>query len=210
MEKGRPRGWEFPLSHDFTTSLTTAFCKGATNSCILDCVKHLKASPEQISHPMLFPVIIISHYHSAKMELRQRDARKRLHKIECALTHHRIAPGFHGSYKDEQGLINFDQIILELTECHTQVLKKRPYAYLRVLDGFDEAMSIFEKENPERGKNFTEQQRDTHLRLSSRIDFYRKKLHGQEYYQSVSLERLEVQRSAVGAIALPNLSHTIF
>jgi hypothetical protein len=173
-------------------------------------VKHLKASLDQISHPMLFPVIIISNYHSAKIELRQRDARERLRKIERALTHHRTAPRFHSSYKDEQGLINFDQIILELTECHTQVLKKRPYAYLRVLDGFDEAMSMFEKENSERGEIVTEQQRDTHLRLSSRIDFYRKKLHGQEYYQSVTLERLEVQRSAVGAIALPNLSHTIF
>ncbi|KAN0116700.1 hypothetical protein V8E51_002677 [Hyaloscypha variabilis] len=162
-----------------------------------DCVKHLKASLDQISHPMLFPVIIISHYHSAKIELRQRDARERLRKIERALTHHRTAPRFHSSYKDEQGLINFDQIILELTECHTQVLKKRPYAYLRVLDGFDEAMSMFEKENSERGEIVTEQQRDTHLRLSSRIDFYRKKLHGQEYYQSVTLERLEVQRSAL-------------
>ncbi len=158
---------------------------------------------------MLFPFIIISHYDFAKMELRQRDTREWLHKIERSLTHHRTAPGFHGSYKDEQGLINFDQIILELTECHTQVLKKRPYAYLRVLDGFDEAMSMFEKENSERCEIVTEQ-RYIHLRLSFRIDFYRKKLHGQEYYQSVTLERLEVQRSAVGAIALLNFSHIIF
>lgn len=38
-------------------------------------------------------------------------------------------------------------------------------------------------------------------KLSFRVDFYRKKLHGQEYYQSTTLQRLEVQRSAVSFLA---------
>jgi hypothetical protein len=207
-EKGATRGWEFLSSHNFTTNITTAFCKGATKSCIVDCVKHIKASSEQITHPMLCPIIIFSHYHSARIELRQRGARERLRRIERALTHHRTAPGFHNSYMDEHGLINFDQIIMELTECHSQVLKKSPLAYLRVLEGFDEAMSLFGKHaqyyhRMKKGMK-SNWPRHTHYKLSSRIDFYRKKLHGQEYYQSITLQRLEVQRSAV---SVPHICH---
>jgi hypothetical protein len=197
-EKGATRGWEFLSSHNFTANITTAFFKGASKSYIVDCVKHIKASYEQIAHPMLCPIIIFSHYHSARIELRQRDARARLRRIEQALTHHRTAPGFHNGYIDEHGLINFDQIIMELTECHSQVLKKSPFAYLRVLEGFDEAMSLFGRHTQNTYvRNGMRHDWHMHSKLSSRIDFYRKKLHGQEYYQSITLQGLEVQRSAV-------------
>jgi len=99
---------------------------------------------------------------------------------------------------------------MELTVCNTQVLKKSPVAYLRVLEGFDEAMSMFEKvpQQPRTVWNLLAQQHDIHTKLSSRTDFYRKKLHGQEYYQSITLQRLEVQRSVVSKLPrslLPNI-----
>ena len=85
------------------------------------------------------------------------------------------------------GEIDFDRINRELTECHCQVLKKSPFAYLRVLDGFDEAMTLLAKTH-ESDTRWAYLLHDTHSKLSSRIDFYRKKLHGQEYYQSITLQ----------------------
>jgi len=198
-EKGATRGWELLSSYNIDTGVTKAFCKGTSKSYIVDCVKHLKASSTQIRHPILFSIIIFSHYHSARIEIRQRDARERLRKVERALsfTQNGSVGGIWDSYVDEHGLIDFDRINRELTECHCQVLKKSPFAYLRVLDGFDEAMTLLAKTH-ESDTRWAYLLHDTHSKLSSRIDFYRKKLRGQEYYQSITLQRLEVQRSAVG------------
>jgi hypothetical protein len=150
---------------------------------------------------MIFPHIIFSGLFSpvnaVPIELWQRAARERLRRIEQAVTHNRTVAGSQDSYIDEYGLINFDQIIMELATCHTEVLKKSPSAYLRVLDGFDDAMALFEmhSQRPSPSPHVYWNQHHTHSMLSSRIDFYQKKLHGQEQYQSTTLQRLEVQRS---------------
>jgi len=199
-ERSRFCGWELLLSCKLNTNMTTAFCRGTTGSCIADCVEHIKASSLQIAHPMLLPVVMISHYPFAERELGQREAREQLRRLERAFTNQQTAPVFNGNFKDEHGLINFDQILAELTMCHTQVLKKSPVAYLRVLEGFNEAMEMFAKHS---SRMYDESpQRDAHAKFSSRIDFYRKKLHGQEYYQSITLQRLEVQRSAVSVLCI--------
>jgi len=71
MEPSRFCGWELLLSYNFTTNLTIAFWRGTAGSCVADCVKHVKASSGQIRHPMLLPVIMISHYPFAERELGQ-------------------------------------------------------------------------------------------------------------------------------------------
>lgn len=147
MEKGT-KGWGLLLSYNLKTDMTTAFSKASTESYILDSVNTTKAAAEQIAHPMIFPLIIFSGLFSlanaVRVEIWQRAARERLRRIEQAVTHDRTAAGPQDSYIDEYGLINFNQIIMELATCHTEVLKKSPSAYLRVLDGFDDAMSLFE------------------------------------------------------------------
>jgi hypothetical protein len=146
-------------------------------------------------------MIIFSHYHSARIEIRQRDAREWLRKIEGALNFQQnpTAFAYAGGYADERGLIDFDHLNRDMTECHSQALFKSPTAYLRVLDGFEEAMSLYSNEKWQRNyvtwsKHWPQR---THSKISSRIDFYRKKLQGQEYYQSITLQRLEAQRNAV-------------
>lgn len=193
------------LSFNVLTGITTAFCKASPMSHILDSIEHLKASSQQIGHPILFPIIIFSHYYSARLEVQQRDARLGLRKIEMAL---KYVPDKYESegvvggvvvensndYFDENRIIDFDRINRDLVETHTKTLSHSPAAYLRVLDGFQEAMNLFEMQ---RHAIQSEWPGLTHSKFASRIGFYRKKVHGQEYYQSMTLQRLEAQRHAV-------------
>ena len=198
LENGGSWGWEVFLSHHISSRTTTGFCKATANTSIADWINHLKASSKQIAHPMLFPVVIFSHYNCRKMESWRRDARDRVRKIERALTLTRDgAPTSNwDGYVDQQGLIDFDAINKELTECHRNVIKKGSLAYLRILDGFDEAMDLFATHR------IDDQTTSVHADLTSRIDFSRKKLRGEEQYQSDTLQRLEVQRNAVSAHSL--------
>lgn len=197
VKKNHNRGWELLLSHNFETKVTTAFCKGAPSSKIVESVEHLKASCFQIGHPMLFPMIIFSHYHSPKIEIRQRDARVWLRKIEAALSFKEAsAPVVDADgYIDENGLIDFDHINRDLTQCNTMVLDKSPSAYVHILDGFEEAMALFNTRMPFEAHESTSVK--TNSKIASRINFYRQKLQGQEHYQSITLQRLDAQRSAV-------------
>jgi hypothetical protein len=187
------------------TGITTAFCKASPKSHIIDSIEHLKASSQQIGHPILFPIIIFSHYYSARLEVQQRDARLGLRKIEMALD---FIPDKYESelvvggvvvensddYFDEHRIIDFDRINRDLVETHTKTLSHSPAAYLRVLDGFKEAMNLFEIQRVAIQCEWPEL---THSKFASRIGFYRKKVQGQGYYQSSTLQRLEAQRNAV-------------
>lgn len=97
-------------------------------------------------------------------------------------------------YFDENKIIDFDRINRDLVETHTKTLSHSPAAYLRVLDGFKEAMNLFDMQRVAIQCKWPEL---THSKFASRIGFYRKKVQGQGYYQSSTLQRLEAQRSAV-------------
>src|ERR1700760_2480742 len=81
------RAWELLLSYNLALNTTTAFCKGNPNSSIANCVKNIKAAWEEIIHPMHLPIIVFSQHYFASSELRQRDARQGLRRLETALTH---------------------------------------------------------------------------------------------------------------------------
>ncbi|RDL40541.1 Uncharacterized protein BP5553_00520 [Venustampulla echinocandica] len=85
-KKGLTRGWELLLSHDINNAITTGFCKGTASSDIVECIKHLKACGLQIGHPMLLPTIIFSHDVSFKTDIKQRDARDWLRRLEHAVS----------------------------------------------------------------------------------------------------------------------------
>jgi hypothetical protein len=157
-------------------------------------MKHLKACALQIGHPMLLPTIIYSHDMSAKTDIKQREARDWLRKLEHAVSM-RTEIDDKESYVDSEGLVDFDLINRHLVECHSQVLWKRPRAYLQILDGFNKIMKEFMEKLPE--ERNVSHLRKLHESILSRLEFYRRKLQGIESYAYTTLQRLDIQRSAV-------------
>ena len=62
-DRVRNSGWELSLSHDTEAGITVGFCKGTTDSEIVQSINHLKASILEIGNPMLF----VEHPPSQKM-----------------------------------------------------------------------------------------------------------------------------------------------
>jgi hypothetical protein len=146
---------------------------------------------------MLLPTIIISHDMSAKTDIKQREARDWLRKLEHAVSM-RTEIDDRESYVDKDGLVDFDLINRHLVECHSQVLWKRPKAYMQILDGFNDAMEKFYSAMPGHRNDIT--MRKLHTSMISRLEFYRRKLQGLDSYAFTTLQRLEIQRNAVSFV----------
>ena len=95
----------------------------------------------------------------------------------------------------KDGVVDLDAVNRDLVECHSQVLWKRPKAYLEILAGIQASMDKFDERLPEARKR--KYMRQLHSSMLSRLDFYRVKLLGIESYAYTTLQRLEIQRSAV-------------
>jgi len=194
-KKGLTRGWELMLSHDVKHGNTTGYCKGTSSSDIVDCIKHLKACVLQIGHPLLLPIIIFSHDMSSKTDIKQRETRDWLRRLENAVSM-RMEIDEREGYVNKEGVVDLDAINRDLVECHSQVLWKRPKAYLEILVGVEDAMKKFYVKLPE-DRMSDPQTRKLHASMLARLDFYRNKLQGIESYAHVTLARLDIQRSAV-------------
>jgi hypothetical protein len=143
---------------------------------------------------VLLPTIIFSHDMSAKTDIKQREARDWLRKLEHAVSM-RTEIEDKESYVDKDGLVDFDLINRHLVECHSQVLWKRPKAYLQILEGFGKIMDKFVERLPTQRDEI--ELRKLHSSMTSRMEFYRRKLQGIESYAYTTLQRLDIQRSAV-------------
>ncbi|KAI8626862.1 hypothetical protein F5Y19DRAFT_466149 [Xylariaceae sp. FL1651] len=189
-KKGKTRGWEIMLSYSFNTGITTGYVKGTPSSDINDAIKHLVSCRAEVGHPMLLPVIILSHDLSAKVDVRQRDARDWLRRLENAIT-------MRDEIEEKEEYTNFDVdgINRDLVECHSQVLWKRPQAYQEIIKEMKEAMQKF-KACVSHERN-TKNMKALHNSMGSRLEFYRVKLTGQEHYIHTTLERLHIQRQAL-------------
>ena len=99
------------------------------------------------------------------------------------------------SYVNKDGLVDFDLINRHLVECHSQVLWKRPRAYLQLLDSFNKSMKEYMERLPTE-RNIPDM-RKLHDSMLSRLEFYRRKLQGIDSYAYTTLQRLDIQRSAV-------------
>jgi hypothetical protein len=192
-KKGYTRGWELTLSHDINNGITNGFCKGTPSSDIVECIKHLKACVLQIGHPLLLPIIIFSHETSFNTDMKQRDARDWLRKLEHAVSMRSEIEEKEGYVKE--GVVDLDAINRDLVECHSQVLWKRPKAYLEILAGIEKGMERFYEKLPEQRKD--ESMRKLQASMLARLDFCRVKLQGIESYAHTTLQRLDIQRSAV-------------
>ncbi|TVY39155.1 hypothetical protein LOCC1_G005565 [Lachnellula occidentalis] len=193
-KKGLTRGWELMLSHDVKAGMTTGFSKGTPSSDIVECIKHLKACSLQIGHPMLLPIIIFSHDVSFKTDIKQRDAREWLRRLEHAVSMRNEIEEREGYVKE--GFVDLDAVNRDLVECHSQVLWKRPKAYIEILKAQGETMGRFweglgEERRAEVGM------RKLQASMLARLDFYKVKLQGIESYAYTTLQRLDIQRSAL-------------
>lgn len=181
------------LSHDVNQGITNGYAKGTSSSDLVECVKHLKACVGQVGHPMLLPIIIFSHDVSFKTDIKQRDARDWLRRLEHAVSMRSEIEEKEGYVKE--GVVDLDAVNRDLVECHSQVLWKRPKAYLEILVGIENAMTRFYEKLPEHRKDGT--MRALQASMVARMDFYRVKLQGIESYAYTTLQRLDIQRSAV-------------
>ncbi|KAI0408742.1 hypothetical protein F4802DRAFT_548902 [Xylaria palmicola] len=189
-KRGKTRGWEIMLSYSFNTGITTGFVKGTESSDINDSLRHLISCHSEIGHPLLLPIIILSHDLSAKVDIRQRDARDWLRRLENAITMRKDI-----DEKEEYTDFDLHGINRDLVECHSQVLWKRPQAYQEIVKEMKAAMDKFIGGlRPERDNK---KMKALHNSMKSRLEFYRVKLTGQEHYIHTTLERLHIQRQAL-------------
>ncbi|KAK3322432.1 hypothetical protein B0H66DRAFT_495321 [Apodospora peruviana] len=198
-KKGKTRGWELMLSHSFRTGITTGFAKGTPSSDMVKSIVHLKACAAQIMHPLLLPVIILSHDLSGANDVKQRDAREWLRKLEHAISMRQEILEDEVTHYIKDSMVDLDQINRDLVECHSQVLWKRPQAYQEIIRSLNEAMDKFwSKAGPDDkyGGRGGEVDR-LHRSIIARLDFYQAKLKGIENYAHITLERLSIQRAAL-------------
>ncbi|KAF2962709.1 hypothetical protein GQX73_g10865 [Xylaria multiplex] len=191
-KRGKTRGWEVMLSYSFKTAITTGFVKGTETSDVKEAINHLTSCRSEAGHPMLLPVIILAHDLSAKIDIRQRDARDWLRKLENAITMRKEI-----DEKEEYTNFDIDGINRDLVECHSQVLWKRPQAYQEIVKEMKAAMDKFQARALVPQDETTKKMRALHSSMKSRLEFYRVKLIGQEHYIHTTLERLNVQRDAL-------------
>jgi hypothetical protein len=181
------------LSHDVNNGITTGFSKGTPSSDIVECIKHLKACVLQVGHPLLLPIIIFSHDVSFKTDIKQREARDWLRRLEHAVSMRTEIVEKEGYVKE--GVVDLDAVNRDLVECHSQVLWKRPKAYIEILQAIEGAMERFYEKLPEERR--VGDMKKLQASMMARLDFYRVKLQGIESYAYTTLQRLDIQRSAV-------------
>lgn len=217
-KKGRTRGWEMMLSHSFTTRVTTGFVKGTPSSDIVAALKHLRACAAQVGHPLLLPTIILAHDLAPANDQKQRDARDWLRHLEQAVSM-RDEVEVEAQYF-QNGRLEVDGLNRDLVECHSNVLWKRPQAYMALTIEMEKAMGLFKdmndvmmkkrKEADEAGEATVVAAREKqrleldrlHRSMLARMDFYKVKLTGLENYIHTTLQRLKVQREAVRFLTL--------
>jgi hypothetical protein len=199
------------LSHSFRTNITTGYAKGTPSSDMVASVKHLRACAAQALHPLLLPIIILSHDLSMKNDQKQRAAREWLRNLETAVSMRSEVLEEENKYI-RGAMIDLDQINMDLVECHSQVLWKRPQAYQEIIKSIYQAMERFwdkAKDDEAYGGRGGEVDK-LHRSMLARLDFYQAKLKGIENYAHITLERLTIQRAAVRPLSLPPSSSVLF
>lgn len=197
-KKGRTRGWELMLSYSFRSGITSGFAKGTAGaSDTLEAVRDVRHCAVQTGHPFLLPVIILSYSLNPNKDQTQRDARDWLRRLEDAVSMRKeIQNDETSGYSFDPGQLNRD-----LVECHSQVLWRRPQAYLETIHTFNDGLATFRNHitliPTERGGGPYGELDRLHRNMLGRLDFYRAKLKSIEHYANTTLERLAIQRAAL-------------
>lgn len=184
------------LSYSFGTRITSGFVKGTVTADPATIMRYLSHCSVPVAHPLLLPLLILRSVVSRQADEHQRGLREKLRRLESALSQrYKDRIKGPGAVTDEN-LWELDGINRDLTDCHCQVLSKRPQAWQNVVSGLLHAAAGFWEKFPDPEKEPLEKLQET---LLSRLDFLRIKLEGMENYTHVSLERLNLQREVVSA-----------
>ena len=139
---------------------------------------------------------MLSYELSTENEVRQRHARDWLRKLEHAVTGRDEITEEEGYIRD--GILDLDGINRDLYECNSQVLWKKPQAYIDCIKEVELAVGRFGEGMVGEDSKWIDQGLEKMQRnITSRLEFYRVKLKGIEHYAWTTLERLRVQREAV-------------
>ena len=184
------------LSYNFRTGMTTGYVKGTPNTDITTAINHIKACAGQVSHPLLLPMVMLSFELAPENEIRQRQARDWLRRLEHAISG-------RDEIKDEEsyvksGVLDMDGITRDMYECNGQVLWKKPQAYMETIKEFRKAMMRFRDQVSE--DKFVGELDKMHRSMMARMEFYMSKLKGLENYSWTTLERLRIQREAASCM----------
>ncbi|KAK4174383.1 hypothetical protein QBC36DRAFT_347967 [Triangularia setosa] len=175
-----------------STKITSGFVKGTT-SVLLEgkIIPKLQGCSALVTHPLLLPFLLLNQEISISHEIQQRDTREQSRKLEIAISQ-RYQMAAAPNYLDQEE-VDLDSISQKLTDCHCQVLRKRPQAWQEAVRRLKEACECYWKNlsDEDRKREGLEQMHNT---LASRLEVIMIRLEGLEHYTHVSLDRLALQR----------------
>ncbi|KAK1640786.1 hypothetical protein BDP81DRAFT_310936 [Colletotrichum phormii] len=194
-KKTGTRGWELILSYSFKRLETTGFVKWTPTADITECLSNLRDCVLDISHPLLIPSIIMSGLVATTDEVKQREARTSIRQLEKAIS---VNDDTTGVYYAKDGTIDLRAVASDLTEHHRRILHRPPKLYSKVIDSLEAATDCFWANIDSADK--TKALDRLHATLKDRFQCHRVRLVGLEKYVSISVERLNIQRSMVSFI----------
>lgn len=199
-KKGKTRGWELILSHDFTTGITSGYCKGTPTSNIEKSINQLQSCASDVGHAMLLPLLILGNASSAAADLKQRNTREWLRRLEHAIAMQPYEAPEDSYYKNVYG-IDLPAINRDLVECQAYALWNRPVNYLSAIESMEEAAPLFLHAVPKERKSPRLQR--FHRQLLSRLHLYRERWLGIETYADTTMQRIDISRSSVRPASPP-------
>lgn len=158
-----------------------------------DVLSIFKDCADDSYHPLLLPLIIFEIECMSDTELKQRDVRDWLRRIE-----HQISNELVNLSDQRQHLAAFriEQLRQDMVQCQAQALWKAPKDYICVLQTFRACLGRMGSEIHKTSSN-TKDVAETHRRFASRVDLLEKRFENQSTYVGATLIRLSMQRDAV-------------
>jgi hypothetical protein len=196
-----PSGYVLLMSHayDTTSSRVIGFYKGARSPSTDAYVEHLRESAQEISHPMLLPILVLSTRIGPRQEGHQRDARLALRKVEYALAGH--------MWSHVPVTMSLNEINAHLVACHAKVWKY-PAASHKVIDKVEGILRDIICHRYYHFKAQDEVFQEINQRYLSRVAFMRERLCGIESYCHTTLSKIDMDRTALHNILLNRQNET--
>jgi hypothetical protein len=169
-------------------------------------IRHLKGSIEDLVHPMLLPMIILTDKIGGRSEQEHREARFLIRDIESRLNtygHNLATTQVHANRSSS----DLNTINADLTYCHSLVWK-HPRSYLDLIDDFQEALNAFLSSLP----NYVGAYKrilPVHMRMLSRLKFSRQRMRGMDAFAQSTLSRIDMQRTTLHNILLNRQTQTV-
>jgi hypothetical protein len=190
----KQRDWELTLAHSFRNGITTAYFKSLAISHIgtasLELLRACIATPSQIPHHLLLPIIIFGH-EIQRSDEKQRDVREWLRHIQFAVSLGRgqIPEHLEDIYfrYSDRGTLNLELIDGDIIEARNMIIWKLPQAYKEVFKvlctAIDRFLSVASTRDRYEGYGGESSEIEKlHHSLHSGLELYRVQLTGIEHF----------------------------